>query len=141
VKSSKNKIRIVLDTNILISAIVFGGKPRQILNMLAENSVTVVIAEELLTELRRKIISKFPDFSTDLAAIEKLLKRDAVVVKLGTVHVNVSRDPDDDKFIEVALIAKCDYIVSGDKDLLVIGQFKKIKIISPSYFLKIFDND
>jgi putative PIN family toxin of toxin-antitoxin system len=137
VKNNKSNYRIVLDTNVLVSAIVFGGKPREILDIFAENNVTVVIAEEIITELRRKIITKFPEFTRDFVAIERLLKRDSMIVKLGTVHINASRDADDNKFIETALIGECQFLVSGDKDLLVLGSYLNIKIVKPTQFLGI----
>ncbi len=139
-KNNKNKPRIVLDTNVIVSAIVFGGEPRQILDLLAENTIIVVIAEELLTELRRKINTKFPDFITDLEAVEKLLKRDAILVKLGAIRINASRDPDDDKFIETAFLGNCEYVISGDKDLLAIGSYQNIKIIKPAEFFNLIEN-
>jgi len=133
----KNKPRIIIDTNVLISGIVFGGKPRQILDLLAEQSVIVIVAEEILTELRRKISSKFPEFIEDLHKVELLLKRDAVLIKLGTIHINKSRDTDDNKFIEAAILGKCSFIVTGDKDLLVLESYENIKIVKPTEFLEL----
>lgn len=133
----KNKPRIVIDTNVLISGIVFGGKPRQILDLLAERSVIVIVAEEILTELRRKISSKFPEFIEDLNKVELLLKRDAVLIKLGVIHINISRDTDDNKFIETAILGKCSFIVTGDKDLLVVKSYANIRVVKPAEFLEL----
>lgn len=133
------KPRIAIDTNVLISGIVFGGKPRRILDLLSEEALLVVIAEELLTEARRKISLKFPDFTEDFDRVEKLLKRDGIMVRLGTLQIKISRDTADDKFIETALLGHCDYIASGDEDLLVIGQYEAIKILKPADFLKRVD--
>ncbi len=132
-----SKPRIVIDTNVLISAMVFGGKPRQILDLLSEQLVIVIIAEEIVTELRRKILTKFPEFIEDLNRVELLLKRDAVFIKLGMLHINISRDPDDNKFIESAIIGKCSFIVTGDKDLLELKSYADVKILRPAEFLKI----
>jgi putative PIN family toxin of toxin-antitoxin system len=134
---SRSKPRIVIDSNVVISALVFGGKPRQVLDLLSEDRVSVVIAEEILTELRRKVAVKFPGFMEDLAAVEALLKRDALMVKLGTVNERVSRDPNDDKFIEAAVLGQCSFIASGDNDLLVIGEYQGIRILKPSEFLAV----
>ncbi|HVC36334.1 MAG TPA: putative toxin-antitoxin system toxin component, PIN family [Candidatus Dormibacteraeota bacterium] len=133
----KNKPRIVIDTNVLISGIVFGGKPRQILDLLAKQSVIVIVAEEILTELRRKISTKFPDFIEDLNKVELLLKRDAVLIKLGEISINISRDPDDNKFIESAILGRCSFIITGDKDLLILKSYKNLNIIKPDEFLKL----
>ena len=134
---TSNKPRIVIDSNVIISALVFGGKPRQVIDMLSEDRVSVVIAEDMLTELRRKISMKFPDFVDDLAVAEGLLKRDGLIVKLGSLNKRISRDPDDDKFIEAAILGACDFVVSGDKDLLTVGSYQGIRIVSPAEFLKI----
>jgi putative PIN family toxin of toxin-antitoxin system len=138
VKSTKSP-KVVLDTNVLISALVFGGKPREVTELLVD-TIIVVYSQEILTELRRIILLKFPAFSEDLQRLEKLLERDALRVELGSTLVTVSRDPDDNKFIETALIGGCQYIVSGDEDLLVIKKFKNIQILKPADFLKLLDS-
>ncbi len=140
VQKGPNSFRIVVDTNIFISAIVFGGKPRRLINLIADDAVTLITAQELLTEIRRIIVAKFPDFFEDLARVEKLLDSDAIWVRLGGVTVTESRDPDDNKFIEAAVLGSCDYIVSGDKDLLDIKEYKGTKIVNVSEFLKLFSN-
>ena len=131
-------MRIVADTNVFISSIVFGGKPRDVINLIADDEVTLVTAEALITEIRQVIINKFPEFIQDLSRVEKLLEQDAEWMKLGFKSVAVSRDPKDDKFIETALIRDCLYIVSGDKDLLDIKEYDGIKIVKPAEFLKLF---
>ncbi|MCL4357905.1 putative toxin-antitoxin system toxin component, PIN family [Patescibacteria group bacterium] len=127
---------IVIDTNVFLSAIVFGGQPRKLINLIADDALTLVTAEELVTELRRVITSKFPEFIADLKKIEKLLESDATWVRLGGVTIAVSRDSDDDKFIEVAVLGNCHYIISGDKDLLDIKLYDSVKIVSVSEFLE-----
>ena len=135
--NTNDSIRIVIDTNVFISAIVFGGKPRQVINLVADDSVTFIMAEAIITELRRIIVSKFPGFLEDLMKVEKLLEQDAEWVKLGFNTERITRDPNDDKFIETALIGNCHYIISGDKDLLDLKEYKGIKILSPAGFLSL----
>jgi len=130
------KPRVVLDTNVLISALVFGGKPRQIIELFAEEEIEVAISSEILSELRRKVTTKFPAEAKALESYEALFEEDGEVVKLGGQTVNASQDPDDNKFIETALIGDCDYIISGDKHLLELKSYKGIKIIKPAAFLK-----
>jgi putative PIN family toxin of toxin-antitoxin system len=139
VKNNQNKPRVIIDTNVLISGIVFGGKPRQILDLLSEQLIVVIVAEELFTELRRKISTKFPEFMDDLERVEKLLKRDAVIIKLGKMQITVCRVPDDNKFIESAVQGNCNYIISGDKDLLVLEHYYGIQIVKPAEFLSRFN--
>ncbi len=130
--------RVVIDTNIFVSSIVFGGKPRRVLDAVADDTITLVTAEELVTEIRRVILTKFPDFLRDLKKVEKLIESDATWVKLGLLSLSVSRDPDDDKFIEAALIGDAKYIVSGDRDLLDLGAYKAIRFVTPDELLKHF---
>ncbi len=87
-----------------------------------------------MTELRRVITAKFPRHVPGILKYEKLLKRYAIWVKLGSQTVSVSRDPDDDKFIEAALLGGCTYVVSGDNDLLDLKSYRGIKFVTPSNY-------
>ncbi len=111
-----------------LSGLIFGGKPGRIIELFVEGTILVIVCEELLSELRRKITEKFPLYLPNLELLEASILKDAIVVKLGSQTVNISRDPDDNKFVETALIGDCQYIISGDKDLLTIGEFQAIKI-------------
>lgn len=135
----KNKrLRVVLDTNVLISALVFGGKPRQVTDVLAEKKIDIVIAEEILTELRRKVRAKFPIFIEELLRLELLLNRYAERVLLGSIRVSICRDEEDNRIIETAMIGHCQYIVSGDKDLLSLKSYGNIRIIKPAVLLEMY---
>ncbi|MBW4062110.1 putative toxin-antitoxin system toxin component, PIN family [Candidatus Saccharibacteria bacterium] len=136
-----NRPRVVIDTNVWVSALVFGGKPRQVVELLARGIVEVVISPEILTEMRRKIASKFPDFGTDLGLIEILLEQDAELVMLGSITVTASRDDDDNRILETALVGNCNYIVSGDKDLLVLGSYEGVEILAPAEFMEMAEKD
>jgi uncharacterized protein len=119
-----------------VSSLVFGGKPREAVDAVLEDS-TVIVSAEILTEARRIIHTKFPIFIEDLARLEKLLKRDGIQVELGSLQVSVCRDPDDNKIIETALIGKCQFIISGDKDLLTLMRYDGVEMITAADFLKI----
>lgn len=127
--------RVVLDTNVLLSALVFGGRPRTIIEMFARGQIDVVVSEEIFTEMRRKVAVKFPNFIEDLKQMELLLKQDAETVQLGSITIDVCRDPDDNRILEAATIGKCQFIVTGDKDLLVLKQYDQVKICTPADFL------
>lgn len=132
----KNNNRVVLDTNVLISALVFGGTPRLVIDLIATGKILPILSEEIMTEIRRVIRAKFPAFLKQEIQLEKLLHRYGLWVQLGTIDVNASSDPDDNKFIETALIGKCNYIVSGDKHLLDISIYENVRIVNPAEFLK-----
>lgn len=131
------KRRVVVDTNVWISGIVFGGKPEQVLRSLLDGQAELIISEELITELRQKIIQKFPDYLTSFQGIEASIRKDIRLVRLDVSLRPVSRDPDDDKFIETALSGRADIIISGDRDLLEIGAYEGISIVKPAEFLDI----
>ena len=133
------KTTVVIYTNVWISGLVFGGNPEKVIRHFVDGRLFVVTAEELLSELRRKISQQFPLFVPNQALLEASIREEAILVQLGAVDVAVSRDIDDNKFIEAAIIGNADYIVSGDKDLLVLKHYKKIKIIKPAEFLQLFN--
>lgn len=141
VKNRPSKLKVVLDTNVWISGIVFAGQPGRILDLFGEDQFHVVVSEELLTELRRKMTAKFPLYLSDLNLFIEAIRLRAFVVKLGSHTINISRDPDDNKVIETAVLGACDYIVSGDKDLLVLKKYQEIEILNPTEFLTKFDQE
>lgn len=137
VKNDNARLRVVIDTNVLISGIVFGGTPERLVRMFVDGSIDTVISEELLTELRRTINRRFPNFVPRLDELEVSLRAEALLVPLGSKTVTICRDPDDNKVIETALIGKCQYIVSGDKDLLDLGSYEGVTVLPPAEFLQI----
>lgn len=133
--------QVVIDTNVWISGIVFGGNPEKIIRLFIDGQIIVIISEELLSELRRKITERFPLFLPNLELLEASIREDALLVKLGTIRITASRDATDNVFIETAVVGNTECIVSGDKDLLVLGSYKQIKILKPAEFLKLYGYD
>lgn len=130
-------IKLILDTNVFISGIFWSGTPAKILNAWYEKKIKIVCSLEILDEYSRvsDILSKkYP--SVDMAPFINLMIRDAELFTPIKLKTPVSRDPDDDKFIAVALAANCHLIVSGDNDLLSVTGYKAIEIINPSEFVK-----
>jgi uncharacterized protein len=135
-KSSKvSQKAVTLDTNVLISALVFGGNPRKVLDLCIKGDFVLVMSEEIYTELHRKVNQKFPQFLEDLEKFEVLLRQDAILVRLGDITVDTCRDPDDNRVLETAILGGCVFIVSGDKDLLELKQIFSTHIVSPVEFL------
>ena len=129
-------VRVVLDTNVVLSALVFGGNPRQVFTRTVTDGWTIVVSEEIFTEIRRTLEKKFAGYLGEFDNLKIILGARMVVVPLGSEHVNVSRDEDDNRIIETAIIGKAPYIISGDSDLLVLETYKGVKILSPANFLK-----
>jgi len=129
--------RIVLDTSVLISALLFKGLPSRLIPLWQKGKVTVLISSQVLKEYVR--VLAYPKF--ELAAeeikaiieIELLPCVEAVKVK-SKIHV-ISKDPSDDKFLELAVDGKAGFLVSHDKHLLALGTYRGIKILSVAEFL------
>lgn len=128
-------MRIVIDTNVLASAVFFGGKPYQLLQYIMESRVNVVASKEIVDEYEEIVLrlkQKYPAFNTKIP-LQDLLARFEIIRVSSEVHA--SRDPDDDKFLSCAVDGKCLYIVSGDNDLLSIGSYEGIEILTVADFL------
>lgn len=133
-------MRIVIDTNVLASAIFFGGKPYLLLRYIMDGQVDVVASKELVDEYEEIVLrlkQKYPSISTRIPLQEILGRFEIIRV---TTDIHISRDPDDDKFISCAIDGKCLYIVSGDRDLLDIENYGNIEIITVVDFLNRIEN-
>ncbi len=130
------KTRIVLDTNVLVSAVVFGGRPRIALEKVISGAVAMAISEEMLEELRGVLEGRKFCYPASVARtiLNELLAVSDLVRPKTRVDV-VETDPEDNKILECALESHADCIVTGDKHLLELGQFKGIPILSVNDFL------
>lgn len=134
-----NRHRIVLDTNVLISAILFKGKPRRVLDLVISGSVECTLSTVIVDELKDVLQCPKFGFSAEVCfhIIEKL--HGACDIISPSVSVDVIRsDPDDNRILECAVEAQAHSIVSGDPHLLDLGKFEKIRILSPADYLKEF---
>ena len=136
-RSKKNELRIVLDTNILISALGWDGIERQVTIQLLSNN-QLYISPELLSELSRVLFRKkflFLDEKMKRTFIDQVTKLSHRVSP--TARVRASRDKDDNIVLECAIAAHATHIVSGDKDLLILKEYDGIAIVSAKEFLNI----
>lgn len=134
-------MRIVADTNIVVSGLLFGGLPLRVLDAGKTGIVELCTSLALLTEFaevierpqfdrkfaetgisRRRMVSDYAEISTVISP-----------TKLGG---QVSRDHDDDEVIACALAADCEFIVTGDNDLLILKEYRGIKIATATEFLR-----
>ncbi len=131
--------KVVLDTNILVSALLFKGRLSGIVELWKGGEIVPVLSHETFQEFTR--VLAYPKFSLTEDEIKKLIEEEIVpyfeLINTTTVVKNVCQDPDDDKFLSCALSASADLIISGDKDLCDIKQHKNIKIITPQNFLQL----
>ena len=131
-------IKAVLDTNVFVSGIHWSGTSEKVLRLWFLNKFRVVSSAQTVDEFVRIMISfKVPMKIEDILWWESLiLEKSELVVPSKKIEI-INDDPDDNKFIEVALEGKADYIVTQDKHLLKIGEFRKIKIITPEEFVRL----
>ena len=131
-------MKIVLDTNVFISGIFWSGPPYQILQAWKANKIQLVASPEILNEYDQtsKILSKqYP--GVDLSPFIELLAIYAQIhVPTFQFSEQISRDPDDDKFILCALSAKISTIISGDRDLLCLSGYEGLEILKPADFVR-----
>lgn len=127
--------RLVVDSNVWISALVFGGAPRQVFEVIVHDGLRLVVSAEILTEVRRVVGVKFPDFVDDVEALIGVIHEHLDFVSLGSITIDVCRDPDDNRVLETAILGDAAAIVSGDKDLLVLGDYEGVAIITPQEWL------
>ena len=128
-------MKIVLDTNVLISGIFFSGSPYQILKAWREGKIKIIASEEILSEYQRvaeELSRQFP--SVDIDRILELITIHAELVDASDFQVTICEDPDDNKFIACALASKSKTIVSGDKHLINITGYKGIQVVKPREF-------
>jgi hypothetical protein len=136
------KKKVVLDTNILISALLKPkSKARGIYRLVLRGEIELYTSVDLISELSR--VLEYPKFKFEKLEKEVFLKnlaRVAVILANSKLKVNVIKeDPSDNKFLECAVEAKADYLISGDNEhLLPLRNFQGIKIISASEFLKLY---
>jgi uncharacterized protein len=128
-------VKVVLDTNVLISAIMFGGKSREILEMGISGKIKVALSQDILKELAEVLVGK--KFRAPISFVQQTIHELAEISELViiTSKINaIKSDPDDNCILDCAVSGKANYIVSGDSDLLNLKRFKKIKILSPNDF-------
>lgn len=134
----KKDLRVVIDTNVFISALLGSRNCKEIRDKFAEGKFDIIISEEMFDELLSVI--REPKFENlmkdeDIKELIELLEKDTLWVT-PEEKVFVCRDIEDNIILECAFAGKPDFIVTGDKDLLSIGKFKNISLISPHQFVK-----
>jgi len=130
----KKPLKLVLDTNILVSALIYGGKPEQVYNLILEKQITAITSTILFSELFEVLIKKFNFDPRRVKQLERIIKKHFKVVYPNET-INAVKDDDDNRVLEAAKEGKCEYIITGDKELLKIRKYKHIKIVTAEEFL------
>lgn len=133
-------MKVVLDTNVLVSALIKSGKPRELIFELARGKIQTVTSRNMLEEFIE--ITDDPRIrryvgEDDTIAFLRAIGSVARIIKVRSRFKVVKEDPDDDMVLRTAHDGKVDYIVSGDKHLLLLKEFRGIKIVTVSQMLSI----
>lgn len=137
-------MKIVLDTNILVSGTFWKGNPAKIIDIIDRKTVGLILSEGLIKEYnkvinREEIMDKIIDKNLILnESVQKIINDSTIVEPQQKLDI-IKEDPDDNKILETAVEGKADYIISKDNHLLKLKEFQKIKIIAPEEFLEILN--
>jgi uncharacterized protein len=139
---NKTKIKVILDTNILVSGSLWKGNSYKILLLIETGKVICILSPSILEEYEKVMRS---EEITEKIACKNLVINEIIdhIISMTTLVIPKSRlkvvmeDPDDNKIIECAIEGKSDFIITQDKHLLNLKKNKKIKIITPEEFLKL----
>jgi len=129
-------MKVVCDTNVLLSGFLFGGHCREIILRVSEGKDDGFISSSLLAELEGVLVRpKFGLEAAHIAGIIDLVRQTFLLVTpVESVKV-LEKDPDDDAVLEAALAAGAEVVISGDSHLLDLKEFRGVRIVSPASFL------
>jgi uncharacterized protein len=130
-------VRVVLDTNVLISGIFWSGPPAKILEHWVDGRFDLFASQPILDEYARIILEIAQEEDASLSSRwQFFITENSRIVEIKH-HLKLCRDKDDNKFIECAVSASAQYMVSGDDDLLSLGIVFDTQILKPAEFLRI----
>lgn len=130
-------LKVVLDTNVIISGFNFAGsKPAKILELVASGDIANCVSDHIIKETRDILIRKFFWTEEEAESAEFWLKTFSKVIKPQARISVIAHDPDN-RILECTLEARADYIITGDYHLIDIKSFRGIKVLSPAAFLEL----
>ena len=135
-------MKVVLDTNVFVSAVFFGGVPGRILTAWHNGEIHLRLSPEILeeyVEVLRRLEKQYHPIEAE--PVIELLLANSEIIQVPPLQTPVSSDPDDYKFIACALASKFKILVSGDKHLLAVKGHQGLEILKPSEFVKEYLKD
>ncbi|MBI5195462.1 MAG: putative toxin-antitoxin system toxin component, PIN family [Nitrospirae bacterium] len=131
-------MKVVLDTNVYISAMLFAGKCEEILKLVSQGLFDIVVSKEILSKIRSVLREKFHWMDKQAAEAIRYIRGIAIIVNPEITLSIVNEDPADNKIIECAVASNASYIITGDRNhLLPIKEYEGVKILSPAEFLRL----
>ena len=132
-------MKVILDTNVVVSGVFFGGVPGRILSAWSAGAFTLVLSPAILEEYQRV----GHELGRQHAAVHKafepilaLLAMNAVIVDAPPLPAPVSEDSDDDMFLAAAVASQTGIIVSGDRHLLRVSGWRDVEVLTPRQFVE-----
>jgi len=133
-------IHAVLDSNVIISGLLFGGIPSRIMNLAMTGKFICYTSPDILDEIRGVLSRPKFNLSTDEVTYLTTELENLFVITFPKVKIRaVKKDPDDDMILECAIESNADLIVSGDSHLLELGQWQGINIKNPVEAMTLFE--
>ncbi len=133
-------MRVVLDSNVLLSGLVSRGLCETVVVACLEHH-DIVASEHILEEVAFHLTDKFHASPEQVTATVDLLRRECELVNPADVPASACRDPDDLKILGTALAGHVKWLVTGDRDLLALDQFQEIQILSPRAFCELLGKE
>ena len=127
-------MKVILDTNVIISSIFYGGVPEVIVEACIANKLRIVVSPSILTEYREVAERMARRMPTDYKTVIEWIVTHSTAVPDTVLTDPVSTDPDDEKFIAAALESTAKIICSGDKHLLAVNGYMGIEVLKPKPF-------
>ncbi len=132
------KPKVVFDTNIYLSAIIFGGNPRKVLQLAINEKILLYSSTEILLEVALKLKGKFKWPSEQINLTIKNIGNLVKIIRIKEKIDFIKKDPTDNKILEAAIESKAGFIITGDSHLLELKSYKRIKIIKATELLEYF---
>jgi len=130
-------MKVVVDTNVLISGVFFSGTPHRVLEAWRDGRIELVVSPQILEEYARvgsRLAEQFEGVA--LEPLLTLLTTHATIVSPADLPQPVTSDPDDEKFFACALAARSSLIISGDKHLLDASGHEGVQVVTPRQFVE-----
>lgn len=133
-------IRVVFDTNILVSGLLYKGKPKKLIDLALDGKIELVTSVDIINEFRLVIArDKFKLTKEEQETFLGFIIRLTSIITIKSGFKVIQEDPDDDKIVRTAYDSKASYIVSGDHHLLKMKEFSGIRIVTANKMLEILN--
>jgi putative PIN family toxin of toxin-antitoxin system len=126
--------RVIFDTNIFVSGLVFGGRMQLLIEKYLNSDFELCLCDELKTEVLSVLVSKFGFSFEDLQIADQLVSGGRFY-PISKPYPKISRDQKDNYLLSLIDVSQAQFLVTGDKDLLVLGEYAGCRILKPSEFL------